>query len=136
MVAVIVAVPAATAVTVPFSTVATAELFVLQVTDGFVASEGATVAVNVSLPPTARDNEVLSRLTPVTATVVSPESVPPLSSELLPEPLSEPPELLPEPLSELPPELLPEPLSELPPVLLALPVLPLPDAVLVELEPL
>ena len=68
-VAVMVAVPALTAVTVPvLSTVATLLLLLLQVTFLLVALSGCTVAVRVSVPPTVRDRLVLSRVTPVTGT--------------------------------------------------------------------
>ena len=64
--AVIVAVPAETAVTVPLSTVATAASLVVQVTVLSVALSGSTVAVSVSEPPTVSVSSVLSRLMPVT----------------------------------------------------------------------
>jgi hypothetical protein len=51
---VIVAVPAPTAVTTASLTVATAALLVDQVTAGFVALGGVTVAVSVSEAPTIR----------------------------------------------------------------------------------
>jgi hypothetical protein len=63
-----VAVPAATAVTVPPDTVATEGALLLHVTFLFVALEGATVAVNVSELPTVRLVDVLLSVTPVTAT--------------------------------------------------------------------
>ena len=64
-----VAVPAATAVTFPFSsTVATPVLLLLQVTVLLVASSGVTVALRVSLLPTAKKRSVLFRLIPVTVT--------------------------------------------------------------------
>lgn len=53
-VAVIVAVPAPIAVTLPPETVATEALEVVQVTVLSVASDGETVAVNVEEPPTLR----------------------------------------------------------------------------------
>ena len=65
---VIVALPAATGVTTPFTTVATAASEVDHVTDLFVALAGATVATNVSAPPpTVKFNVDLSSVTPVTA---------------------------------------------------------------------
>ena len=63
--------PGATAVTTPFSTVATLGLLLVQVTVLSVALSGATVAVRVSVPPTVRDNSVLSSDTPVTETVAA-----------------------------------------------------------------
>ena len=64
-----VAVPPDTAVTVPFSTVATDVLFELHLTFWFVASEGRTVAVKVAVAPLTKDNSVWERVTPVTGTV-------------------------------------------------------------------
>ena len=67
--AVMVAVPSATAVTLPFaSTVATAVLSELQVTVLFVALSGFTVAASVADSPSVRVSEVLSKLTDETAT--------------------------------------------------------------------
>jgi hypothetical protein len=66
---IIAALPAATALTVPPDTVATAVLLLLHVTFLFVALAGATVAVNVSELPTVIVVEVLFRVTPVTATL-------------------------------------------------------------------
>jgi hypothetical protein len=67
---VIVADPAAFAVTTPdVDTVATDELLEDHVTDLSVALEGVTVAVSDWVSPTVMDNDVLSRLTPVTETV-------------------------------------------------------------------
>ena len=68
--AVMVVVPALTAVTTPFVTVATAVFLLLQVTVLFAALAGVTVAVRVSLPPTVRLVDVLFNDTPVTATGV------------------------------------------------------------------
>ena len=69
VVAVMVAVPAATAVTLPFSsTVAIFWSLVVHFTALLVAFSGATVAVRVSVLPTVRDNSVLFRVTPVTGT--------------------------------------------------------------------
>ena len=61
-----VAVPPDTAVTVPFSTIATAILFERHVTFWFVASEGETVAVNPAVAPLSKGNSVWERVTPVT----------------------------------------------------------------------
>ena len=70
VVTVIVALPAALAVTTPEAeTVATSVLLDDQVTSLFVAFSGVTVAVSVAVSPSVRVNEVLSRLTPVTETV-------------------------------------------------------------------
>ena len=67
VVTVIVAVPAAMAVTKPdVETVATDVLLLFQVTFLFVALEGETVAVSVSVALGARVREVLFKLTPVT----------------------------------------------------------------------
>ena len=72
VVTVIVAVPAAFAVTTPEEeTVATEDLFDDQVTDLSVALDGVTVAVSVCLSPTVKERDVLSRLTPVTETVAA-----------------------------------------------------------------
>ena len=69
---VIVAVPAAFAVTRPEEdTVATAVLPDDHVTFLFVAFDGATVAVSVSVSPTVSDKLLLFSVTPVTATVAS-----------------------------------------------------------------
>ena len=64
-----VAVPPDTAVTVPFSTVATDVLFELHLTFWFVASVGKTVAVKVAVAPLTKDNSVCESITPVTGTV-------------------------------------------------------------------
>jgi hypothetical protein len=72
VVTVITALPADTALTVPFDTVATDVLPLLHVTLLFVALEGAMVAVNVSELPTVRESVLLFRDTPVTATVLLP----------------------------------------------------------------
>ena len=72
VVTVMVAEPALTAVTLPFSsTVATALSEDFQETVLSVASSGVTVALRVAEPPSVRDSSVLSRLTPVTATVAA-----------------------------------------------------------------
>ena len=64
---VIVALPAAFAVTLPFvSTVATAVLFDDHVTALLVALEGAIVAVNCCVPPTVKAALTGATLTPVT----------------------------------------------------------------------
>ena len=66
-VAVITAVPAETAVTVPsVSTVATAGLLLDQVTEGSVALEGEISAVSFSVPPLAMDVLILFSEMPVT----------------------------------------------------------------------
>ena len=66
--AVIVAVPTAFAVIVPFDTVATEELEVVQVTVLFVAFSGNTVAVAVQLRPTRRLAVLLESVMPVAGT--------------------------------------------------------------------
>ena len=66
--AVMVAVPSLTAVTLPLSTVATAESELLQVTVLSVASSGVTVATSVSESPSVKVKVVLLREIPVTAT--------------------------------------------------------------------
>ena len=66
--AVIVAVPAPTAVIFPPDTVATLLLLVDHVTALFVALDGLTVGVSVCVPFTLREIAVLSSFTPVTAT--------------------------------------------------------------------
>ena len=104
--AVIVALPAATAVTTPFTTVATDVSLLVQVTEGSAALAGLTVATSVSVPPTDIDALVLFKLTPVTATGVA--GVPPL-------PLVEP-----VPAGPLLAGVLPE--EELPPLLGLLPL--------------
>ena len=71
-VAVIVAVPAPTAVTFPPETVATDGLDVVQVTVLLVALDGVTVAVSVDEPPALRVRVVELRVMPVVATVVLP----------------------------------------------------------------
>jgi hypothetical protein len=68
VVTVMVAVPALTAVIVPPDTVATVGALVLHVTFLFVALEGATVAVNVSILPTVIVVDDLFKDTPVTST--------------------------------------------------------------------
>ena len=68
VVAVIVAVPAPTAVTVPLLTVATLVLLELHVTALFVALDGVMVAVSVSDCPFWRAVDVLFRLIPVANT--------------------------------------------------------------------
>ena len=70
VVTVMVAVPAALAVTTPEDdTVATDVLLDDQVTDLSVALEGVTVAVSVSVSPTVMERDDLFRLTPVTEIV-------------------------------------------------------------------
>ena len=70
VVTVIVAVPAAIAVTIPLSlTVATLGSLLLHVTALFVASEGVTVAVSCTVSPISSVFSVGSTLTPVTSTV-------------------------------------------------------------------
>jgi hypothetical protein len=64
-----VALPAATPVTVPPDTVATAVLLLLQVTFWLVALAGAMVGVKMSVLPTVSAEVVLFRVTLVTATV-------------------------------------------------------------------
>ncbi len=63
---VIVAVPAATAITTPFVTVATEGLLLDQVTSLLVASDGSIVAINVSVLPSISVAADLFRVTPVT----------------------------------------------------------------------
>ena len=75
VVTVIVAVPAPTAVTVPFATVATFVLEDIQVKVLSVASSGVMVAVKVSLLPLMRESVVLFNVTPVARMVVC--SLPP-----------------------------------------------------------
>ena len=75
MVTVIVALPADTAVTVPFSTVTTDVLFELHLTFWFVASEGTTVAVKVSVAPISKGNSVSESVTPVAGTVTNTSQV-------------------------------------------------------------
>jgi hypothetical protein len=70
VVTVIVALPALTAVTVPFETLATEVLLLFHVIFLFVALVGATVAVSVSVPPTIRLEDDLFKVTPVTETEV------------------------------------------------------------------
>lgn len=72
VVAVIVAVPAPTAVTLPPETVATEALLVVHVTVLFVALDGETVAVRVEEPPTLRVMADWLRVTPVVAIEVLP----------------------------------------------------------------
>jgi len=71
VVTVIVAVPCPTAVTTPFDTVATAVLFVVQVTFWSVAVTGAMVAVKVVAAPSINVVAVGAIDTLVTATAVS-----------------------------------------------------------------
>jgi hypothetical protein len=66
VVTVIVAVPAATAVTVPLFTVATAGLFDDQLIAGLVAFAGTMLADRVVVPPGVRFKAVVFSLTPVT----------------------------------------------------------------------
>lgn len=72
VVAVIVAVPGPTAVTLPPETVATEAFEVVQVTVLLVAFDGLTVAVSVEEPPALRVSAVWLRVMPVVATVVLP----------------------------------------------------------------
>ena len=67
--AVIVAVPSATAVTTPLSTVATASSELLQDTDVTAAVPGVTVAVSVPVVPIFNANVVGLTVTPVTDTL-------------------------------------------------------------------
>lgn len=67
VVAVIVAVPGPTAVTLPPKTVATEELEVVHVTVLLVALDGVTVAVSVEEPPALRVSAVGLRVMPVVA---------------------------------------------------------------------
>ena len=69
VVTVMVALPADTAVTMPFSTLAIDVLFERHITFWFVASEGTTVAVKVAVAPLTKDNSVCESVTPVTGTV-------------------------------------------------------------------
>ena len=70
VVTVMVAVPGATAVTLPLpSTVATDKLSLLHVTFLLVASLGVMVALRITVPPTVRLALVLFSVTPVTETV-------------------------------------------------------------------
>ena len=66
--AVIVAVPSATAVNVPFSTVAIDASLEVQVTVLPVASSGFTLAVSVTVSPGSSSTSAISRTTEVTAT--------------------------------------------------------------------
>ena len=66
--AVMVAVPAFTAVTTPFSTVATALSEEVQTMALSVAFSGSTVAVRVADSPSVRLSSVLSSVTPVAGT--------------------------------------------------------------------
>ena len=70
VVTVIVAVPAPTAMTVPFSTVAIFTSEVLQVRVLSVVLSGAIVAISVSLSPLMRESVVLSKVTPDAKIVV------------------------------------------------------------------
>lgn len=67
--AVIVAVPSATAVTMPSSIVATPSFELLHTTVVTVALEGTTAAVNVPVVPSFNSNAVGLTVTPVTETV-------------------------------------------------------------------
>ena len=69
VVAITTAVPAFFAVTIPFSTVATAVSELVHVTVLSVASAGITAAVNTSVSPTTNDRAGLSREMPEAATV-------------------------------------------------------------------
>ncbi|MPN41061.1 hypothetical protein SDC9_188601 [bioreactor metagenome] len=69
VVTVIVALPAATAVTTPSFTVAMASSLLDQLTFLLVASAGATVAAKVAVSPILRAASFLSKVTPVTATI-------------------------------------------------------------------
>ena len=80
-VAVMLAVPTETAVTVPPSTVATEGALDAQLTSLSVALSGVTVAVSSNVPPTSSVAEFRLSSTPVTATVVSPPSSPPVVSD-------------------------------------------------------
>jgi hypothetical protein len=81
---VIVAVPTLTPVTTPpVDTVATVESLLLHVTFLFVASEGNTAAVKVSVPPMKSPVDVFI-VTPVTATVCAPPPPPPSPPPPLP----------------------------------------------------
>ena len=72
VVTVMVAVPAATAVTTPVGeTVATAPLDVAHVTDWFVAVMGKTLAVSVPVVPATSDSEPGVSVTPVTGIVAA-----------------------------------------------------------------
>jgi hypothetical protein len=72
VVTVMVALPADIPITSPVDdTEATATLLLLHNTTLFAASTGITVAVKVSVPPTARDSEVLLRCTSLTAIAVA-----------------------------------------------------------------
>lgn len=68
VVTVIVAVPAATPVTIPFDTVTTPSLSVLHVKALFDALLGPTVAVNVTVSPIFTLDVLVFKLTPVTGT--------------------------------------------------------------------
>ena len=70
-----VAVPPDTAVTVPFSTVATDVLFELHLTFWFVASVGKTVAVKVAVAPLTKGNSVCESVTPETGIVTNTSQV-------------------------------------------------------------
>ena len=61
-----VAVPGATAVTTPLFTVATLGLLLLQVTSGFVALLGSTVAISCAVPPSVKVNVFVFSDTSVT----------------------------------------------------------------------
>ena len=68
-VAVIVAVPAFNAVTLPFTTFATELSELCQVTVLSVALLGETVAVSVYSSPTSSESEIQGIVTPITSTV-------------------------------------------------------------------
>jgi hypothetical protein len=71
VVTVMVAIPADIPITSPVEdTEATAELLLLHKRTLLLASDGETVAVKVSMPPTARDSALLLRDTSLTATAV------------------------------------------------------------------
>ena len=75
VVTVMVAAPPDTAVTVPFSTMATAVLVELHVTFWFVASEGTTVALKVAVASLAKGNSVCESVTPETGIVTNTSQV-------------------------------------------------------------
>ena len=70
VVTVMVAEPAFTPVTTPSATDATASSELLQLTLLSAASSGLTVAVSVTLSPSLMVTSTMSRLTPLTATLV------------------------------------------------------------------
>ena len=77
VVAVMVVVPSLFAVTLPLLTVATFVLLDVHVTVLFVASDGATVAVNVAVSPRSNCADVLSSVIPVGSTGLTTTSHPP-----------------------------------------------------------